>query len=452
MDKLFGTDGVRGLANVELTAELAFQLGRAAVAVLCDGDRTAGGRRKTVVVGQDTRRSGDMLKAALAAGIASAGYDVDDVGVVPTPAVAYLTRAMDAAFGVMISASHNPPEDNGIKFFGGDGFKLDDHEERAIERFVREGADKGRTRPGADIGRIVPVEGGAERYVAMLEQAAPTRLDGLRIAIDCANGAAFSVGPLVLERLGAEVIPLFHEPDGMNINVGCGSLHPEALQAAVVQRGADAGISLDGDADRVMMVDGEGNVLDGDVLLAICGLHLKETGKLPRDRVVATVYSNFGLHKTFARHGIEVVETPPGDRSVMLAMREQGLNLGGEQSGHIIFLEHNTTGDGLLAALQLLGVMRERQQPLSALAGCMQRVPLVLEAVPVQNKASFYEHDKIRAAIDEAAERLQPDGRLFVRPSGTEPVIRVLGEGEDEARVKETVEGIVELIKTELSS
>lgn len=453
MKRLFGTDGVRGLANATLTPELAFRLGKAAVAVFSDQRGRMSpkdGKRKSVIVGRDTRRSGDMLSAALSAGIASAGYDVDDVGVIPTPAVAYLTKTRDAAFGVMVSASHNPPEDNGIKFFDGDGFKLEDAQEKSIERFVRSGDPKGGP-VGGDIGRIVAVKGADGDYVDMLVKAAPARLDGMRIVIDCANGAASVVGPAVLERLGAEVIPLFDEPDGMNINVGCGSLHTAPLQQAVRQYGADAGISLDGDADRVIMVDADGNLLDGDVMLAVCGLHLQKKGQLKGGSIAATVYSNFGLRKTLGNNGIGVIETAPGDRSVMLAMRQHGLILGGEQSGHIIFLEHNTTGDGLLAALQLLGVVQERGEPLTRLARCLQKVPLVLEAVPVRDKEAFAEHQKIQQAIRKAAATLQPNGRLFVRPSGTEPVIRVLGEGEDEAKVRRIVEGIVSLIKAELA-
>lgn len=460
MDKLFGTDGVRGVANADLTPQLAFRLGKAAVAVLA-GQGT-GGQGKPVIVGRDTRRSGDMLSAALAAGVASAGCDVHDVGIIPTPGAAYLTRTGKAAFGVMISASHNPPEDNGIKFFGGDGFKLQDEQEQSIERLVTamtygqriaaDGTAGTQAGPVGDgVGRIVDLHSAAHGYVDMLERTAPARLDGMRIVIDCANGAASTVGPQVLERLGAEVIALFHEPDGMNINVGCGSLHTEPMQEAVRRHGADAGISLDGDADRVIMADADGELVDGDAVLAMCGLHLQRTGRLSNSAIAATAYSNLGLRKTLGQNGIDVVETPPGDRSVMLAMREHGLSLGGEQSGHIIFLEHNTTGDGLLAALQVLGVMRAQNETLAELARCLRKVPLVLEAVPVRDKRDFTEHAALQRAIAEAAEQLQPDGRLFVRPSGTESVIRVLGEGDDEQRVRATVDKIVALIAAELA-
>lgn len=447
MGALFGTDGVRGVANGDLTPELAFRLGKAAVRVLGRGkhDDPAHG---VVAVGRDTRRSGDMLTAALAAGITAAGFDVADLGVLPTPAVAHWTRTNGVSFGVVISASHNPPEDNGIKFFAGDGFKPDEEQEAAIEKLVGEKSTPGPV--GAGVGRIIGVEDGAESYMALLEERAPVRLDGLKIVIDCAHGAAYAIGPRILERLGAEVITLGTEPDGMNINVGCGSLHTEPMQEAVRSHAADAGIALDGDADRVIMADGTGGIVDGDALLAICGLHLQQAGRLAGGAVAATVYSNYGLHKTLADDGVRVIETATGDRHVMQAMRKHGLSLGGEQSGHIIFLEHNTTGDGLMAALQLLAVVQESGQPLVQLNGRLRKLPRRLEAVAVADRRAFATHAGIHRAIEEAGKRLKPDGRLFVRASGTEPVIRVLGEGADELLVHTTVDDIVKLITAEL--
>lgn len=449
LGKLFGTDGVRGVANEHLTPELAYRLGHAAALVLGGGTADGAGRRAAAVIGRDTRRSGDMLTAALAAGVAAAGCDVHDIGVLPTPGVAHWTRTKQAPFGVVISASHNPPQDNGIKFFGSDGFKLNDDQEATIETHVRGVLPPGPI--GDGIGRVLAVPGGAELYMDLLETSSPRTLDGLRVVVDCAHGAAHAVGPAILERLGAQVIPLGIDPDGMNINVGCGSLHTEAMQEAVRRHGADAGISLDGDADRVIMADAEGNIVDGDAMLALCGLHLHRKGRLPGDAIVATVYSNYGLHKTLAAKGVRVVETSTGDRYVMEAMRDQGLVLGGEQSGHIIFLEHNTTGDGLLAALQVLGVVQDEGKPLAKLAGCLDKLPRVLAAVPVPDRQAFEAHEGIGRAIVEAANGLRPGGRLFVRPSGTESVIRVLGEGDDEALVRKTVDRIVTLIKTELA-
>lgn len=452
---LFGTDGVRGVANVELTPELAFRLGRAGAAVLAGAG--PGAERKHVIVGRDTRRSGSLLQSALAAGIASAGLDVQLVGVVPTPGVAYLTRSTKAAFGVMISASHNPPEDNGIKFFSGDGFKLEDDEEARIEELILNGkgfavdADDGLPRPSAgQVGEVVGAEHLVERYTAYLEQVAGVRLDGMRIVVDCANGAAVPVAPVVLRRLGAEVIALCDETDGLNINVGCGSTNPEALQKAVAEHGADVGIAHDGDADRVIMVDEQGRLVDGDVILAVCGLHLHRRGRLAGGAVAATVYSNLGLKLALEQGGARMVETPPGDRYVLQAMRSHGLVLGGEQSGHIIFLEYNTTGDGVLSALQVLRVMREEGKPLSELARRLTPVPQLLVNVPVRDKSLFSANGAIGAAIDAARAELGDSGRLFVRPSGTEPLIRVMGESTDEAKLREVVHRVADLIKAEL--
>lgn len=450
MATLFGTDGVRGVANVELTPELAFRLGRAAAAVMLE--RTT---RPFALIGRDTRRSGTLLESALAAGIASVGLDVRLLGVVPTPGVAYLTRKTQAAFGVVISASHNPPADNGIKFFGADGFKLPDEDEERIEALVLGGkveAADDLPRPRGDaVGQVAPAGELVEEYVAFLENSAGVRLDGMRIVVDCAFGAAAAVAPAVLRRLGADVIALHDELDGLRINVECGSTHPEKLQAAVVEHRADLGIAHDGDADRVILVDETGRVVDGDVIMTICGTYLHERGRLRGGAVAATVYSNRGLKTALGRRGIRVVETPPGDRSVLMAMLEHGLALGGEQSGHIIFLDYNTTGDGVLSALQVLRVVRELGKPLSALAADFEPVPQLLVNVRVRDKAAFAGNETIQKAIAEARAELGDSGRLFVRPSGTEPLIRVMGESTDAERLQAVVNRIAKLIEAELA-
>ncbi|HLT58333.1 MAG TPA: phosphoglucosamine mutase [Limnochordales bacterium] len=457
MGWLFGTDGVRGVANDGLTPELAFRLGRCAAAVLA-GESVGPEGGRPVIVGRDTRRSGDLLEAALAAGVASAGLDVLRVGVVPTPGVAYLTRTQGAAFGVMISASHNPAEDNGIKFFSADGYKLPDALEARIEALVGPGPDRvnfspadGLPRPvAAGVGRILSGEDRAEAYSHFLAETAGVSLDGLRVVVDCAHGAAYRLAPAVLRRLGAEVITLCDAPDGMNINVGCGSTSPEQMQAAVRRHGADAGIAYDGDGDRVIMADERGGLVDGDAILAICGRHLAAQGRLRNRAVAATVYSNLGLKRALQAAGVEVVETPPGDRCVLEAMLERDLVLGGEQSGHVIFLEYNTTGDGLLTALQVLRIMRETGQSLGQLAGQMSRVPQILIKVAVRDKRAFHHNVRVQEVIREVQEELGADGRLLVRPSGTEPVIRIMGEGMDNARIQAAVDRIAAVVAAEL--
>ena len=457
MGWLFGTDGVRGVANDGLTPELAFRLGRCGAAVLA-GEGEAERRRLPVIVGRDTRRSGDLLEAALAAGVASAGLDVLRVGVLPTPGVAYLTRTLGAAFGVMISASHNPAEDNGIKFFSADGYKLPDETEARIEALVGSAPGQIRFDPAdglprpvaAGVGRILPGEDRAEAYARFLAETAGVSLEGLRLVVDCAHGAAYRLAPQVLRSLGADVIVLSDAPDGMNINVGCGSTHPELMLAAVREHGADAGLAHDGDADRVIMADAQGNLVDGDAILAICARHLAAQGRLRNRAVAATVYSNLGLKWALREAGVDVVETSPGDRYVLEAMRERDLVLGGEQSGHVIFLEHNTTGDGLLTALQVLKVMRETGQPLAALAAQMPRVPQILTKVPVRDKQAFAGNQRIQEVIRAVQAELGAEGRLLVRPSGTEPVIRVMGEGMDSARIRAAVDRIASVIEAEL--
>ena len=423
MSRLFGTDGVRGVANQGLTAELALDLAVAAAHVLVERDGRA--RRPLAVVGRDPRASGEFLEAAVVAGLASAGVDVARLGVLPTPAIAYLTAAYGADAGVMISASHNPMPDNGIKLFDGRGFKLPDSVEQEIEARIGETW----SRPvGAGVGRVRDAAGAGERYVAHLLGAAPASLSGLRVVVDCAHGAAAAIAPTVLAKAGADVVPIGAEPDGLNINDGCGSTHPERLQDAVRSAGADVGIAHDGDADRCLAVDAGGRLVDGDAILAVCALAAKENGRLRGDTVVTTVMTNLGFKHAMATHGIEVVETPVGDRYVLEAMLERGCCLGGEQSGHLVFLEHSTTGDGILTALQLLARMVETGRPLAALASVMTRLPQVLLNVRVTDKNAAMSSPRLREVIAAVERELGADGRVLVRPSGTEPFVRVMVE------------------------
>lgn len=451
MSRLFGTDGVRDVANTVLTPELAFMLGRAGASVL-----TAGTKRPRVVIGRDTRISGEMLEAAMVAGITSAGADAVLVGVVPTPGIAYLTRALEADAGVVISASHNPVEYNGIKFFSRDGFKLPDEVEDEIEARVSGGFSGGDALPrpqGGDIGRVYHEEDAVQLYVDRLAGTVDAGfLSGFHVVLDCANGAASRVAPEVLARLGARVTTIFACPDGTNINENCGSTHPEALGRAVVQHGADFGLAYDGDADRVLAVDRHGTLIDGDQIMTICGLDLLRRGRLPGKAIAATTYSNMGLIAAFEREGGSVVITKAGDRYVLQAMLEKGLVLGGEQSGHIIFLEHNTTGDGILTGLQLLSTVVKSGRDLADLAAQMEKFPQVLVNVKVRTKGGLEGNRRIQDEVKRATETLGQEGRVFVRPSGTEPVIRVLGEGRDEGKVRAVVQAIADAIRAELGS
>jgi len=445
MERLFGTDGVRGVANQELTPELALQLGRAGATVLAEKIE-----RPKILIGTDTRISCAMLEAALIAGITSVGADIYLLGVVPTPAVAYLTRVLKADAGIMISASHNPVQDNGIKFFAENGFKLSDETEDEIERLVKTGVD---IRPiGTDLGLVYRQQNALELYIEFLLNTVDYDLQGLHIAIDCANGAASQVAPAVLTALGAQVSAINNQPDGTNINVNCGSTHIEVLQEYVKQVGADLGFSYDGDADRVLAVDEAGNLVDGDQILAICGLHLLAKDQLPNRKIAATVYSNGGLAQALEAAGGQVVTTQAGDRYVLEAMLEQDLGLGGEQSGHIIFLDSNTTGDGLLTTLKLLGVVKETGKKLSELAQVMPVFPQVLENIRVATKAGWDLNPKIAAAIDQAQAKLGSRGRIFVRASGTEPVIRVMGEHPDQQLLVQAVDEVVAIIEAELGA
>lgn len=445
MGKLFGTDGVRGIANTELTPELAFRLGRAGAGYFRQTKK-----QPVIVIGRDTRISGTMLEAALIAGICSAGGNVVTVGVVPTPAVAYLIRKLGADAGVVISASHNPAADNGIKFFSGDGYKLPDAIEEQLEEIVLAADDTAARPVGGEVGTVKHYPEALDMYIDYVTTTTNLDFRKLKIVIDGANGAAFEASPRVFRRLGANVVTINTQPNGVNINVDCGSTHPEALRKAVLEHQAHLGIAHDGDADRVIVVDEKGNIVDGDFIMAICGLHMLAKGTLPGNTLVATVMSNMGLHIAFRKMGGKIVTTQVGDRYVLEAMREKGYALGGEQSGHIIFLDHNTTGDGIITAVQLVSVVKEKGKPLSELAAVMQRLPQVLVNVRVKDKKGWEENLHIQKAIAAAEQKLGDSGRVLVRPSGTEPLIRVMAEGPDEDELKSLVENVAKTIKDEL--
>ena len=433
MKKLFGTDGVRGVANVyPMTCEMAMQIGRAAAYMFKNGKR-----RHRIVIGKDTRLSGYMIENALVAGICSMGVDVLQVGPLPTPGIAYITSSMRADAGVVISASHNPFQDNGIKFFFKDGFKLPDEIELKIENLIfSEKIDS--LRPVAtEVGKAYRIDDAAGRYVVFLKSAFPKDLDlaGMKIVLDCANGAAYKVAPAVLGELGAEVIPLGIKPDGTNINAGCGSLHPEIMSEAVKSHRADLGIALDGDADRVIFVDEFGNMVDGDQIMAICATDMIKQKKLRKNTLVATVMSNMGLDIAMRKAGGKVIKTDVGDRYVVEEMRRGGYNLGGEQSGHMIFLDHNTTGDGMLSALQLLAIIRRTGKSLSELAEVMIPLPQVLVNVRVSEKRDIMEIPEIASLVRDIESKLGLEGRILIRYSGTEPLLRIMIEGQDKYEI-----------------
>jgi phosphoglucosamine mutase len=436
--KYFGTDGIRGRANGIITADLALRVGQAAGLAFHRGDH-----RHRVVIGKDTRLSGYMIESALQAGFTSVGMDVVLLGPASTPAVAMLTRSMRADLGVMISASHNPYDDNGIKLFGPDGYKLSDDVELEIERLIDSDLSK-KLAKSAALGRAKRLEGVPERYIEFAKRTLPRNLslEGMRVVVDCANGAAYKVVPEALWELGAEVIPVGVEPDGFNINRDCGSTAPDALRRKVLELRADIGIALDGDADRVVLVDELGHLVDGDQLLAVIAESWHKEGRLAKPGIVTTVMSNFGLERHLAKFGIKVLRVQVGDRYVLEQMREQGYNLGGEPSGHIILSDHNTTGDGFVAALQVLAVVKKLGQPISVVCHRFEPLPQITKNVRYQNGKPL-ENDAVRSAIASGGERLNGHGRLIVRPSGTEPVVRVTGEGEDLSLVEEVVDGIV---------
>jgi len=452
MPRLFGTDGVRGLANGDvITADLALRLAQAAARVLTSGrhaaELRASGRRPTAVLGRDPRISGEFIASAVAAGLASSGIDVLDAGVIPTPATAYLVGAVEADFGVMVSASHNPAPDNGIKFFALGGTKLPD----AVEDRIEQALDEPKLTPtGADVGRIRRFADAEDRYILHLLGALDVRLDGLRVVIDAANGAAAAVSPQAFSDAGASVVVIGNEPDGMNINDGVGSTHLERLQAAVVEHGAHLGIAHDGDADRCLAVDADGRVVDGDRMMAILALSLRDRGMLKDDTLVATVMSNLGLRIAMAEAGISLVETAVGDRYVLEALTERGLSLGGEQSGHIIFTSHATTGDGILTGLMLAAEMVRTGKSLAELASVMTVYPQVLVNVRDVDHHRLHQDEEIAAAVTEAERRLGSVGRVLLRPSGTEPLVRVMVEAQDAALAEQISESLASVVRARL--
>lgn len=438
MAGLFGTDGVRGVANKDLTVETAFNLGRSAARILSQDDFTA-----PFIIGKDTRVSGDMLENALAAGICSSGGNVLKIGVMPTPGIAYITRFLQGTAGVVISASHNPVEDNGIKFFGGDGYKLSDTLEQKIEKLYYNNVEVSMP-TGADVGMIDFFPNAPEKYVEYAVNSVNMNLKGVKVAVDCANGAAFQVSPQALEALNAEVIKINCSPNGVNINQKCGSTNPEELQKTVKETGADVGIAHDGDADRVIMVDEKGEIVDGDKIMTACALHMKESGLLKNNTLVVTIMSNMGLHIALKEKGINVIETKVGDRYVLEKMLQTGAVLGGEQSGHIIFLNHNTTGDGLITALKVLELMAKKEKTLSDIVACMEKMPQILKNVKVYDKASAVENPLFKDALEKAEKELGEKGRILVRPSGTESLVRIMMEGPDEEKLHSIAERLSE--------
>ena len=444
MARLFGTDGVRGVAGTELTIDLAMKLGQAGAYVLTKETS----HQPTIIVGCDTRISGGMLANALMAGICSVGANAVYVGVVPTPAVAYLTKMHKVEAGVVISASHNPMEFNGIKFFNGEGYKLSDELEDEIQRLIEDDMEEIDFPIGSGIGKIDYRFDMCDEYVEFEKQCVPVDLSGLKIVIDCAEGASYYTSVKTLQELGANLVAIHTKPDGTNINANCGSTHMEELQARVVSEKANIGIAFDGDADRMLAVDENGELVDGDQIMAICANYLKEQGKLANDTLVVTVMSNLGLTLMAKEKGIHLETTKVGDRYVLENMRENGYNIGGEQSGHIIFLEDNTTGDGLLSALRLLEVMVKTQKPLSELACIMEVLPqaLVNAKVPNHKKHNYMEYPKIANAIRTLEEKFAGEGRVLIRPSGTEPLVRVMIEGKDQKVIDTEAKKLADLI------
>ncbi len=447
MGRLFGTDGVRGVANTELTPELAFKLGEAGACVLAEKNK-----KPRIVIAKDTRISGDMLEAALSAGILSMGADVLYIGVLPTPAAAYLIKYYNADAGVVISASHNPFEYNGIKFFNKDGYKLEDAVEDRIESMVLNGMPVNEKIWGEALGKRIIKDDALYQYTEFLKKTVDVSFDGMKVIIDCANGAAYRAAEKTFNELGSNVTAMHDRPDGININVKCGSTHPEDLRKSVVDANADAGLAFDGDADRLIAVDEKGNIVDGDKIIYICSKMLKEEGRLKDNRVTATVMSNIGFYKALENIGCVAETTKVGDRYVLERMIEKGSIIGGEQSGHIIFLEHTTTGDGILSALQLLRAVKKSGRKLSELAGEVTIYPQVLVNARVQNEKKYeYEQDEaVLSEIKKVEEKMSSEGRVLIRPSGTEPFVRVMIEGKDEEEIKSLAENLAKLIEERL--
>lgn len=448
MGRLFGTDGVRGIANQELTCELAMNLGRAAATVLSNNAR----RRPIFVVGMDTRISSEMLSSALTAGLCSVGADVYLLGTVPTPAVAYLIGKYKADAGIMISASHNSAEYNGIKMFSGDGYKLPDALEEQIETLVLDEKKFGENKIGADVGKVTYMTNATKDYIDHLKSTVPNSLDGLKIAVDCANGSASMTAAELMKQLGAEATVLFAEPDGININEKCGSTHIEQLAEYVVKNKMDMGVAFDGDADRCLCVDEKGNVIDGDQIMAICAKDMKERGRLAKNTVIGTILTNLGFIKYCEANDTNFIATKVGDKFVLEEMLLEEYNFGGEQSGHIIFRDFATTGDGELTAIQLLSLVKRSGKKLSELAKVMNKYPQVSINVPVNNdaKVKFYTNPTVKKSIDDAKAKLNDKGRIVVRPSGTEPKIRVMVECNEEKLMNEVANEVADVIKNEL--
>ena len=446
MKKLFGTDGIRGIANKEpITAEVAFHIGRTG-AYLFKDEANSG-----ILIGKDTRISGDMLEAALIAGICSAGVDVLKVGIAPTPVVAYLTKVYHANCGIVISASHNPYDHNGIKYIRSDGFKFSDLEEEEIERIYFENHSKNEWPTKKNIGRVKELNGAMEKYVDYIKNTLPPKftLKRYKIVLDCANGASFMIAPRVFTELGAELITINNMPDGTNINSSCGSVHPACLRKEVLRQKADLGFSYDGDGDRVIAVDEKGNIVDGDQIMAICALSLIKKIQLPNKTIVTTLMSNIGLDRAIEKAGGKVIRTNIGDRYVLEMMKEVKTILGGEQSGHIIFLQYSTTGDGLLTSLQLMKVLWEEEKSLSNLASVMEKYPQIILNCEVNDKEEFFKNFYINKIIKEIEEELNGKGRIFVRASGTEPLVRILLEGEDVDKLEKISQGLRRVIERE---
>lgn len=448
MARLFGTDGVRGVANEELTPLLAMQLGQAGASVLTKEHD----HKPTIMVGCDTRISGGMLANALMAGVCSVGANAVYVGVLPTPAIAYLTRKYKVDAGVVISASHNPVEFNGIKFFDGDGYKLPDSLEDEIEGLIRSDMKGIKFPTGSRVGKIKYRTDAREEYINHAVQSVPVHLDGMKIVVDCAEGAAYYTSVEALNDLGGNIVAIHNNPDGTNINANCGSTHLEELKARVVYEKAALGLAFDGDADRLLAVDENGDTVDGDQIMAIVGNHMKNAGTLKNQTIVATVMSNLGFSIMAEKQGIHIEQTKVGDRYVLERMREIGANLGGEQSGHIIFLDENTTGDGLLSALHLLQVLTETGKPLSELASVMEVLPqaLVNAKVPNHKKESYMEYPEIASAIEKLNAKFAGEGRVLIRPSGTEPLVRVMIEGKDQAMIQAEAKKLADLIQNSM--
>lgn len=445
MSKYFGTDGVRGVANSELTPELAFRVGRFGGYVL-----TKDMERPKVLIGRDTRVSGHMLEGALVAGLLSIGAEVMRLGVISTPGVAYLTKATGAQAGVMISASHNPVQDNGIKFFGSDGFKLSDEQEEEIEALLNSTEDTLPRPTGADLGQVNDYFEGGQKYLQYLKQSVDEDFSDIHVALDCAHGATSSLAAHLFADLEAEISTMGASPNGTNINDGVGSTHPEVLAEFVKEKGADVGLAFDGDGDRLIAVDEKGQIVDGDQIMYICAKYLNEQGMLNEGTVVSTVMSNLGFYKALDEHSVKSVKTAVGDRYVVEEMKKNGYNLGGEQSGHIIFLDYISTGDGMLSAIQLVNIMKVTKKSLSELASEMKKFPQILQNVRVTDKHNVTSNEKVKNIIEEVEKEMGDNGRVLVRPSGTEPLVRVMVEAPTDKECKEYVDRIVKVVVDEM--